>query len=288
MINIRQEENPLLSRAFFNEAIAHAFERNRALEDVDRGRLYRFVNQAVSEIALLEELARTRPLRIPETAEDLERIKVIWDVSGVGTYLKPYQNDRWKEVHWIGGTDRKRLNYTAALARRLTEARVGRSYKVPLGEKLITKQSEEVRENIKRFGPTIIYGSTKEQNDDIKEALEMPGVIIPSSKVHIVDFPGKPEGVNTLDQVKGFSFPPNLYLQDGDIMAIVAHAPHMVRLLHMLNKFRPFPDGLVIQPHPLQSLPFAGTEYAKMEISGLLYNTLILGVSTEEPYPYLI
>lgn len=278
----------LAQQSFPYRALAYALERNSTLSNIDRERLLGLIRRAASEMAAFEKLSRIESLRVPQTADGAKRIKAIWDISSVGTYLKEFQDDRWKSTFWAGWTDRRRLNYSAALMRRLTERITGKSYKIPLGNRLTPNQAEELRSDIERFGPYLIYGSTLEQNKDVETALAEQGVVVPRSRVHIIDFPKKPVGVNTIDQMRTFSLPPNLQIQKGDILAIVAHAPHMVRALHIANRSKPFPEGLIIQPHPLPSPPSAGTDFAAQEISGLLYYTFISGDSSEEPYPYQI
>lgn len=276
----------LAQQSFPYRALAYALERNSTLSNIDRKRLLGLIRRAASEMAAFEELSRIEPLRVPQTADGAKRIKAIWDISFVGTYLKEFQDDRWKDKPWAGWTDRRRLNYSAALMRRLTERITGKSYKTPLGNRLTPNQADELRSNIERYGPYLIYGSTLEQNEDVETALAQHGVVIPRSKVHIID--ERPINTNTVDQMQTFSLPANLQIQKGDTLAIVAHAPHMVRALHMMNRFNPFPEGLIIQPHPLPSPPSAGTDFAVQEISGLLYYTFISGDSSEEPYPYQI
>lgn len=278
-LNISLAEQP-----FIDEAIKYALGRNPALSGINKERVARLVGNAASEIAKFEELARTNPLRIPEMPEEAKRIKVIWDISFAGTYLKEFQDDRWKAIPWAGWTDRRRLNYSAALMRRLTEKITGKSYKVPLGRKLTTEQVEELRSDIEKSGPYLIYGATTEQNEDVEMVLTEQGVVIPRCKVHII----KEKIVNTVDQMETFSLPTGFQIQNGDILALVAHAPHMVRVLHMLNRYKPIPSGMIVQPHPLPSPPSAGINYAMQEISGLLYYTFISGDSTEESYPYQI
>lgn len=278
----------LAKKIFIDRAVAYAVNRNPALADFDERRVFKLAQNAALEIARFEELARTRPLRIPQSVEEAKRIKAIWDISSVGTYLKEFQDDRWKDKPWAGWTDRRRLNYSAALMRRLTERITGKSYRTPLGNRLTPNQAEELRSDIESFGPYPIYGSTLEQNEDVETVLAEQGVVVPRSRVYIIDFPEKPVGVNTIDQMRTFSLPANLQIQQGDILAIVAHAPHIVRALHMMNRFKPFPEGLIIQPHPLPSPPSAGTDFAVQEISGLLHYTFISGDSSEESYPYQI
>lgn len=273
----------LRGQSFVDGVVAYAFNRNPGLLKIDQKRVYEMAGRVASEIADFEELARTNPLRIPQTPDGAKRMIAIWDLSGVGTYLKKFQDDRWKGTTWAAWTDRRRLNYSGALMRRVTEKVTGNKYEIPKGQKLTSKQTEDLRHDIEKFGPFLIYGSTAEQNEDVETALAGHNVIIPRSKVHIIDFPEKPVGVNTIDQMRAFSFPPNLQVQKENILAIVAHAPHMVRILHMMNRFQPIPEGLIVQPHPLPSVV---TDSAKQEISGLLFYTLITEDSAEEAYPY--
>lgn len=278
----------LTEESFVNKALTFALNQNPALSNIDNERVIGLVRKAALEMAAFEKLARTNPLRIPETSEEAKRIKAIWDLSGVGTYLKQFHDYKWVGTAWARWTDRRRLNYSGALMRRLTEKVTGKSYKTPLGEKLTPQQAEELSRDIEASGPYLIYGATAKQNEDLETTLSEQGIVIPKNKVHIINFLSKPVGVNTLDQIKTFSLPPNLQIQEGNILVLVAHAPHMVRALHMTNKFKPFPEGLIILPHPLPSPISAGTDYAIQEISGLLYYTFITRDSSEESYPYKV
>lgn len=278
----------LRGQPFLNKVTEFATDRNPALLKIEPAKVTNLARQAALEIAFFEEIARTNQWRIPQSVEEAKRIKAIWDLSAVGTYLKEFQDDRWKGTTWAGWTDRRRLNYAGTLMRRLTEKITGKLHKISLGHRINPQQASELQLDIEKFGPYLIYGATVEQNEDLAVALGEQGVIIPGSKVHIIDFPEKPVGINTIDQMRNFSLPPSLQIHKGDILSIVAHAPHMVRALHMAAKFKPFPEGLIIQPYPLPSPLSAGTNSAAQEISGLLYYTFITGDSSEEPYPYQI
>lgn len=287
---LEQLIDSLTKEQFINNAVAFALKRNPILEVVDQQRVYRLTERAALEIADFERLIQKHPLgeRVPQTPEQAKRIIAIWCLSAVGTYLKEFQDDRWKDmgIPWMGWTDRRRLNDSAALVRRLTNVISGQSYPyLSSNRKLTSDQVAALRSDIAECGPYLIYGSTAEQNEHVKRALAEPGVIIPSSKVHVIYFPGKPKGVNTVDQMNNFYLPTDLEVHQGDILAIVAHAPHLVRALHIMDKLRPLPEDLTILPYPLPSPFAAGTEYAKLEISGLLYYTLVEGKSSEQPYP---
>src|SRR3989344_4209339 len=117
-----------------------------------------------------ERLAQTSALRVPETSEGAKQVIAIWDLSYVGTYRKAHQLDRWKDVEWAGWTDRRRLNYSGTLMRCLTERVTGRSYRAALGERLAPEQIAQLRSDIEKFGPYLIYCSTLEQNEDLETA----------------------------------------------------------------------------------------------------------------------
>lgn len=59
-----------------------------------------FFRPSILEMATFEELAQAVPLRVPEMPEEVERIKAVYDVSFAGTYLKEYQDDRYKDKPW--------------------------------------------------------------------------------------------------------------------------------------------------------------------------------------------
>src|SRR3989344_7122511 len=123
----------LRSEHFVNNAVQFAVGRNPALQDFAEERVWGLARTAASEMAAFEEIARNNPLRTPKTPEQARRIVAIWDVSAMGTYLKEFQDDRWKNTPWAAWTDRRRLNYSATLIRKLTAVITGQSYKTSIG-----------------------------------------------------------------------------------------------------------------------------------------------------------
>lgn len=276
----------LVGQEFMQNAVAYACVRNPGLLVIERERVLNLAKKAALEMAAFEELAQVAPLRVPKTPEEVKKIKAVYDLSFAGTYLKEFQDDRYKDKSWAAWTDRRRLNYSATLIRRLTEKITGNSFRVPLAESLSPQQINQLRSDIEQFGPYLIYGSTLEQNEDLEIALGEQGVIIPKSKVFIIS--DRVVNTNTVDQMQTFRLPPGLQVQKGDILAVVAHAPHMVRMLHILNQYRPFPEGMIVKPYPMPAPPFGGIDFATQEISGVLYYTFITKDSSEEIHPYKI
>ncbi len=286
MTEISGLRDVLIGQQFVDRAVTYAVARNPALLKIDQEKVFGLARRAASEMVTFEDLARNEPLRIPNTPEECKRIKAIYDLSYVGTYLKGYRDDRYQGTPGTEWTDRRRLNYTATLIRRLTETITGNRSTTPLGMKLSSQQIEQLRSNIEQFGPYLIYGSTSEQNEDLEIALEGQNVIIPKSKVHIIA--DRPVNTNTLDQVQTISLPPQLRVQNGDILAVVAHAPHLVRSLHMLNRYKTLPKGMIVKPYPMPAPSVGGVDFAIREVSGLLYYTFITEDASEEIYPYQI
>ena len=81
---------------------------------------------------------------------------------------------------------------------------------------------------------------------------------------------------------------PDDFQKDGEL-AIIAHAPHLVRILRIINKYRPFPNDTRVRLFPVPTQGADGKrEYAMMEVSGTLYYSNVTHNATMEPYPYEI
>ncbi len=172
------------------------------------------------------------------------------------------------------------MNYTVRLAKKITEINSGESFK---GISSVTKKVKTIREAISKYGPYMLYNGAPIQNEAVERALGRKGVVVPREKVKIID----EEIKNTLDQIKTFRLPEGLELKDKEI-ALVAHAPQLVRIMRMVKHYKPFPENTTIRLFPLPTSPEGKQEYAKMEVSGSLYYTYISHVADAESYPYEI
>lgn len=215
----------------------------------------------LTEINLFEENANILP-KI-ENIEILKKVRAVWVLSGSGSCLKPLIDTASDQVNlrntWYHGTDKARLDYAA---------RWLHAYKNILPE---------------QDSPFLIYNGVLEQNNDLLQAIEGEKYPIPTSQVYIA--PGK--NVRTLDQVRNFSFPTNLDLQDG-YLAIVSHASHLVRTLKFMNKYPEIFHGITVIALPL--IDRDQRIQAKMdapEIKGIL-DYIAKNEATEESYPYII
>lgn len=143
----------------------------------------------------------------------------------------------------------------------------------------------EARTRIKNFGPTLIYNGTDKMNHMADNALDGVKSIIPREKANIT---GK--GIlNTADQMRTFKLPDELHKPGGEI-AIVAHSPHFVRILRMLNNYKNLPTDMKVRVFPLRMPKGSEYEYSLMEIRGLLANVYSTNPprATIEPHPHII
>lgn len=258
-----------------NKILTDAYEENPPLERIGKPKLTTLISLTLDEINELEEAA-LHP-NLPKTADEASRIKAIWVFSGPGTYDQPFKNDRYKDKPWARFMDRIRLNRAAWLMRKLTEEILGNTLDG-------IRNPEIVRQAFLENGPFLIYNGRHDENDAVRDVLTRPGIVIPKEKVHFIDA----RIDNTFDQVKTFSLPPGLTLKSGENIALVSHAPHLMRLLHIINKVKPFLEGAKVQLFPIASPSDGRQEYAEMEIRGLLYATFISGEAEETPCPYLL
>lgn len=230
---------------------------------------------ALNLIQSFEEAA-SHP-NLPKTAEEAKKIKALWVFSGPGTYDLPFKDDRYQNFPWAGFMDRRRLNRAGWLMRKITEIAIG---------KLLdgTKNPYDMRQAILENGPYLIYNGRPDENATVEDVLKRPGIAIPRGKVHVIDAIID----NTLDQVKSFDLPINLNLQSDDRIALVSHAPHLARVLYVIDKFRPFPEGVRIQAFPIAT-PREGKQiYAEMEIQGILYYAFVSNEASKNPYPHIL
>ena len=258
----------------------YAMRRNETLKGIPESEIKPFIDKAVKEIDLLEEVAERDKGRFNLPEEIAKDIGTIWVFSGPGTYFEPRKEDRYKNYPWAENMDRIRLNHATRLARKITESVSGQSFKAPLSE--IVPVKRRTKEAIRNFGPSIIYNGNTVENEAVAKAMVQEETIVPKEKVDIIE--GNID--NTVDQVKTFKLPDEF--EKGKEVALVSHAPHLARIVRMINKYRPFPEGTKIRLFPVPTPEEGREEYAKMEVCGTLYYTYITEDATEEPYPYEI
>jgi hypothetical protein len=233
-------------------------------------RIRAFIGREIDRIKGLEEDAcGDKENRFDISDEIAEKVAAIWVFSGPGTYDLPYKDDRYRDYPWAHGMDRARLDRAAILARKIAQKRSGQSFG---GEGLssVGEQKEKTKALIREFGPKIIYNGTEVENATVEDVLAREGIIIPKGNVEVL----KSRIDNTVDQIRTFQVPQGLDIEGKEI-ALISHAPHLERALHMIGRYQPLPKGAMPRLFPI-STPEEGREtYAEMEIRGMLYYIFI-------------
>lgn len=207
---------------------------------------------------------------------------VVWVVSGPGAYsltIWPFEDkaDHYRDLPWTRKMDRHRLRTGAALVHEITAKRTGK------------KVEAVTREDIRQYGPWFMYNATEAENQHVKAVLDQESVKIPPEKLFIYhefkDESGETRQiVKTIDQIQGLRFPEGGRPRR---VAVVSHAPHLMRLLHMLGKYPDRgPEGAIVQPFPIKTPKEGRLAYPELETKGLLYYIFQAGVAAKEPYPY--
>lgn len=247
-----------------------------------------FITEIAEEIKRLEEIGEKEKARIEMPAETAKKIGAIWVNSGVGTYDTPVKEKErgvYKNLPWIRWADRARLNHAAILARKVAEARSGENFDSgSLAD--IKARKGKIKAMIERYGPKIIYNGAELENDTVADVLSREGTIIPEDNVSIIRGSAEHPIVNTLDTVKTLELP--LGFTDYQELAIVAHAPHLARIMRMVNKQPPFPRTTKVRLFPVPTPEAGKEEYAELEILGILNYALRKGVADKESYPYTV
>lgn len=262
--------------------LEEAGKENPQLQKVAETELTKLITQALGEIDRLEQAARKHRrilaednLQIP--VESLTKLKALWVLSGPGLYRQPFKDDRYRDKPWAQFMGRNRLTYAGMLMRRIAEAISGET----------SAAGDAQKQLLSHYAPYLIFNGRQDENSDVQTILAEEGTIIPQAKVWIPKTPID----KTIDQVRRLTLPPELEIKSGDEIGIISHAPHLMRVSHMLNRHKqslPFPPDTIIRAFPLPT-PTAGIpEYQNQEVRGLLYYAFVTGEATTEPYPYLV
>ena len=289
------KSTPEVTNTMVDSIIKQAIKRNPRLGDVDTNSMRPVVAGALKEIANLEDLAlRHKQIllngQLPWTEEQIQKIKVLWVLSGPGYYRQPFKADI-AEVEEIRGSSwakymgRHRLTYAGLLMRRLAEAKAG----IPsatLSQGVISSSIPELRTLVSIHAPLLFFNGQKSENQDLRNVLQEVGEVIPTEKVVICD---QDRASGTLPQISHLKFPPPIELQSGDEIGVITQAPHLARLGRLLNfnQDHPLvPSGVKFRALPLPSTAEGRDPHARIEAVKILYYVFIVQQATKEPYPY--
>jgi len=209
-----------------------------------------FKNVIKTALLEIEELERVALIN----TEIKGNISVLWVFSGPGTYDDAFINDRYPDYSWTKGMDRVRVDYAVKLAQM---ADCG--------------------------SPIIIYNGSDLQNSVLREAVKRKEIKILSEKIMIVG-----ENINnTVDQIKTFILPESLH-KSGHEIGLISHAPHLMRIVHILNKYKTIPQNMTVRLFPIATPKEGKGDYAITEIKALLYYIFLGKNAGSIAYPYTI
>lgn len=281
--NTLERIRPLGERV--EDAYQMAIKQNQSVATLPADEVRSYLEEIIREIDKLEEVGRRDPALRGLSPELAGSIGAIWTVSGPGTYYEPIidENVGYAQFKWTHGMDRARLNYTARLARKVTEGATGIVHKAT--PSTIESQVQKTKQTIADSGPHIIYNGVPLGNAAVHEVLSKEHTVVPKEKVSVLGEDIK----NTIDQMKTFRLLDGT-LEGGKKIAVVAHAPQLARIVRMINRYRPFPEDTQIVLFPLATPGGGGETYAAREACALVYYTYLSPDhdATREPYPYKV
>jgi hypothetical protein len=224
-----------------------------------------FVDEAWKRMMHLEDAARHPKDHLPKTQEEAASIKVLWDISGAGTYFEPKKDDPYHDKSWAEWADKKRWKYTEGIYKYLTNM---------TGDKTT---------------PQVIYNGRPDEIQAVSKAFGQGLIKIPQDNVHMIDDDNYQIG--TAGQARSPQFKQaliDLGLQSDDTIGIVVSGPQAVRLMHMVEQFKTFPEGVKARIFPLPTPGTGLTEYHEQEVKGLVYYTFFANPpsAAKTPYPY--
>src|SRR3989338_8169710 len=271
-----------------DELYQKALQDHAEYEALPASEVKTFIAEIAEEIRRLEQVGEKEKGRIEMPTEIAKKIGAIWVNSGVGTYdtpIKEKERGVYKNLPWMEWADRARLNHAAILERKVADARSGQNFDTgSLGD--LKERKAKIKEMISQYGPKIIYNGVELENDGVATVLGREGTVIPENAVTIIRGNAEHPIINTLDTVKTLKLPPEF--QDDQELAIVAHAPHLARIMRMINKQPPFPRNTKVRLFPVPTPEVGKKEYAELETLGILNYVLRRGVADKESYTYVV
>ncbi len=256
----------------YEDALAEHHEFGK----IKKEKILTIIAGELERIALFETVAeRDAKQGFTIDAETADKIGVIWVFSGPGTYEKPFKNsDKFRKYPWAAWMDKIRLNHAALLAKKIAEVRSGTTS---------SQDPAKTRKMIADYGPYIVYNGFLEENSAFERMLEHGGAILPAEKVKIIHANLE----TTVDQIKTFELPEDPSVSNKEV-ALVSHAPHLDRILHMLPKYNVLGKGSTPFLFPVPTPQTGEEQFAAMEVRGLLYRMFITKDATEKPHPYFL
>ena len=249
-----------------------AIHEHTLLRDIPPLTLKQIIAAELHRIGLFEKAAHEDELgHMMISREMAQNIGAVWAIAGTGTYREPVtivDNPLLRDKPWAMWMDKHRIDRAVGLIKQLTVLR--------------TEVATDLESAIAENGPYFIYNGYNFQNAVLEEVITHEA-LLPKAKVRIISGDLK----ITVDQIKSFALPSDKALK-GKGIAIVSHAPHLCRIVHMIERYQPFPVGTPLYLFPLPTPDLGKDEFSFMEIKGLLYYIFVAKDASEEAYPYRI
>ena len=265
---LRGEDDTARIEAIYSTAT----QEHTLLRDIPSLKLKQIIATELGRIHTFEEAAledvEGHIIISPEIAQS---IGAVWAIAGTGTYRKSVtivDNPHLRDKPWAEWMDKHRIDRAIGLIKQLAVLR--------------TEVAGDLGGEIADNGPYLIYNGYNFQNSVLEEAITHDG-LLPTAKVNIIYGDLK----ITVDQIKSFAQPHDPALK-GKGIAIVSHAPHLCRIIHMIERYKPFSVGTPLYLFPLPTPDSGKDEFSFMEIKGLLYYIFVAKDASEEAYPYRI
>jgi hypothetical protein len=266
------------------------------LEYADPKTIRTMIHEAIEQITTLEKAT------VPAPGERLERLHsdtdVVMVLSGPGKYSQTIEpgiekpvDTQYHSILWTRKLDRARIRAGVVAMIGVVAKRAGK------------EMSDVTSEDIMQFGPYLHYAATMWENSHFDKVLSHfaeLGLHIPKEKLitysHVQNNIGEEREIkNTYDQFSGLQIP-----EDTRRLLVVAHAPHLLRGMYILNHYPKVIHEAKVQLYPLRSpesslatkVSFNGemtsmAEYVHMEIRGIIAN-YANRKGSREPYPFEI
>jgi hypothetical protein len=262
------------------EVYASACLEHPELTTFDPTQVKGLASRVLARISVFEQVAR-EPIEIsPKTAADIE---TVWVHSGTGNYDNPFKsddNERLKDLPWMGGQDRARLDRGVCLAQRIAEIRSGQPTERITSDSPL-RQVQATRQLITTHGPTLFYSGYESETKYVSRLVDRPDFVMPAEKIRVLDTSLQ----TTTDAVKTFEYTDEKSATKN--VVVVSHAPHVGgRILHMMQHFQPLHSGSVPYVSPIASPEIGRYDFAMMEVRGLLYYAFLRGQASEMPHRF--
>lgn len=214
-----------------------------------------FISRTLEKMCELETAAE-KPLLDRITEADAG-MNAIWCPAAPGTWLKPWKEDRYKNIPYTKWWDRTQMLESLKISQKL--------------------------------GCSIMYNGRPDENTALRKVIEDSGYRskILKEKLYFIDT-NMEDKFNLLEEVRNLRLPER-NLQPGDNIGIVVRPGQAIRILHFLNETKNgFPEGVRVKIFPVKTGIEGIPHHWIQETCGLLYYRFTTGDAAENPYPYIV